>query len=88
MYSQNNKIILHASCKPQVLFDFVFSDISLMSNCVVSSNTKLLHFFYEARVRFGTRVRVWVRVRVQVQDSAIFEKVGCGCSGTRRLKNY
>ena len=84
MYSQNNKIILHASCKPQVLFDFVFSDISLMSNCVVSSNTKLLHFFYEARVRFGTRVRV----RVWVWDSAIFEKVGCGCGGTWRLKNY
>ena len=80
MYSQNNKIILHASCKPQVLFDFVFSDISLMSNCVVSSNTKLLHFFYEARVCFGTRV--------QVRNSAIFEKVGCGCGGTRRLKNY
>ena len=38
---------------------------------------------YEARVRFGTRVRVRVRVR----DSAIFEKIGCGCSGTRRLKN-
>ena len=24
MNSQNNKIILHVSCKPQVLFDFVF----------------------------------------------------------------
>ena len=35
---------------------------------------------YVARVRFGIRVRV--------QDSAIFEKSGCGCSGTRRLKNY
>ena len=45
MYYQNNKIILHVSCKSQVLFDFVFSNISLMSNCVVSSNTKLLHFF-------------------------------------------
>ena len=33
---------------------------------------------YEAQVRFGT----WVRVR----DLAIFEKVGCGCGGTRRLK--
>ena len=30
---------------------------------------------YEARVRFRTRVRVW--------DLAIFEKVGCGCGGTR-----
>ena len=39
---------------------------------------------YEARVRFGTRVRVRVRVR----DSAIFEKGGCGCGRTRRLKNY
>ena len=37
---------------------------------------------YEARVRFGT----WVRVRVW--DLAIFEKGGCGCGGTRRLKNY
>ena len=35
---------------------------------------------YVARVRFGTRVRV--------RDSAIFEKGGCGCGGTRRLKNY
>ena len=37
---------------------------------------------YEARVRFGTRVRVRVR------DSIIFEKGGCGCGRTRRLKNY
>ena len=35
---------------------------------------------YVARVRFGIRVRV--------RDSAIFEKGGCGCGGTRRLKNY
>ena len=28
--------------------------------------------------------RVWVRVR----DLVIFEKVGCRCGGTRRLKNY
>ena len=33
MYSQNNKIILHVSCKPQVLFDFVFSDISYEQLC-------------------------------------------------------
>ena len=39
---------------------------------------------YEARVRFETRVRVRVRVR----DSAIFKKGGCGCGGTRQLKNY
>lgn len=35
---------------------------------------------YEARMRFGTQV--WV------QDSAIFKKGGCGCSGTWQLKNY
>ena len=35
---------------------------------------------YEVRVRFGTRVRM--------RDSAIFEKGGCGCGGTQRLKNY
>ena len=40
---------------------------------------------YVAQVRFG--IRVWVRVRVRVQDSAIFEKGGCGCSENRRLKN-
>ena len=34
----------------------------------------------EARVRFRTQVRV--------RDSAIFEKGGCGCGRTRRLKNY
>ena len=28
-----------------------------------------------------------VRVRVRVRDSAIFEKSGCGCGGTRQLKN-
>ena len=39
---------------------------------------------YESRVRFETRVRV----RVQVWDSAIFKKVGCGCDGTRRLNKY
>ena len=26
------------------------------------------------------------RVRVRVRDSAIFEKGGCGCGGTRQLK--
>ena len=36
---------------------------------------------YVARVRFG------IRVRVRVRDSAIFEKGGCGCGGTRQLKN-
>ena len=39
---------------------------------------------YEARVRFRTQVQVQVRVR----DLAIFEKSGCGCGGTRQLKNY
>ena len=38
----------------------------------------LFAWCYEARVCFGTRV----------QDLAIFEKGGCGCGGTRRLKNY
>ena len=35
---------------------------------------------YEARVCFGTQVRV--------RNSVIFEKCGCGCGGTWRLKNY
>ena len=35
---------------------------------------------YEAWVHFGTQVRV--------RDSAIFEKGGYRCGGTRRLKNY
>jgi len=35
---------------------------------------------YVARVRFGTRV--------QVRDSVVFEKIGCWCGGTQRLKNY
>ena len=35
---------------------------------------------YEVWVRFGTQV--------QVQDSVIFEKGGCGCGGTQQLKNY
>ena len=39
---------------------------------------------YEAWVRFGIRVRV----RVQVRDSTIFKKVGCGCNGNRRLNKY
>ena len=34
---------------------------------------------YVARVRF--------EIRVRVRDSAIFEKGGCRCGGTRRLKN-
>ena len=37
---------------------------------------------YEVQVRVGTRV--WVRV----WDLAIFEKVGCRCGRTQRLKNY
>ena len=41
---------------------------------------------YEAQVRFETRVPV--RMRVRVRDLAIFEKGGCGCGGTRQLKNY
>ena len=36
------------------------------------------------------RIRVWVQVQVRVQcgDSAIFEKVRCGCGEIRLLKNY
>ena len=37
---------------------------------------------WKARVR----IRVWVRV--WCDDLAIFEKVGCGCSGIRLLINY
>ena len=37
---------------------------------------------YEARVRF--QIQVWV----QVWDSAIFEKVRCGCGKEQQLKNY
>ena len=44
----------------------------------------MIELAYEAQVRF--HIRVWVRVRVW--DSAIFEKVGCGCGGVWRLKNY
>ena len=47
-------------------------------------NQCVKEFNYVARVRFG----IWVRVRVRVRDSVIFEKGGCGCGGTRRLKNY
>ena len=36
----------------------------------------------EARVHFRIRTQVWVR------DSAIFEKVGCGCGEMRQLKHY
>ena len=32
---------------------------------------------YETRVRF----RIWMQVRVQMQDSAIFEKLGACASG-------
>ena len=52
--------------------------------CIWRIHKLASHIIYEARVHFGTRVPVPVLVR----DSAIFEKVGCGCGGTRRLKNY
>ena len=42
----------------------------------------LLLIAYEARMRFGTQVRV------RIWDSAIFEKVRYGYGGIRRLKNY
>ena len=50
----------------------------------ISMVNVMLDKTYVARVRLGIRVRVRMRVR----DSAIFEKGGCGCGGTRRLKNY
>ena len=39
---------------------------------------------YEVWVRFRIRVPVWIQVR----DSVIFEKIGCGCGGVRQLKHY
>ena len=49
--------------------DFVF-----FATVVVFLGIKIVSVLsYEARVRFGTQVRVWVR------DLAIFEKSGCGC---------
>ena len=61
--------------------------IDLLKNVaeqIIKERRKIRIIIYEARVRFETRVRVRVRVR----DSAIFEKSGCGCGRTRRLKNY
>ena len=52
----------------------------------ISMVNVMLDKTYVARVRFGIWVRV--RVRMRVRDSAIFEKGGCRCGGTRRLKNY
>ena len=47
--------------------------------CLIKKKKDLYYVLtYEARVR--------LRIRVQVRDSAIFKKVGCG--GVRRLKNY
>ena len=60
----------------------IFVVVALVAVIVLVEFARFL--LYEARVRFGTRVRVRVRVR----DSAIFEKGGCGCGRTRRLKNY
>ena len=50
----------------------------------ISMVNVMLDKTYVARMRFGIRVWVWMRVR----DLAIFEKGGCGCGETRRLKNY
>ena len=41
-------------------------------------------YTYEAQVGF----RIWVRVRVWVCNSAIFEKVGCGCGIKKLLKIF
>ena len=56
----------------------------------ISMVNVMLDKTYVAQVRFGIRVqvRVRVRVRMRVRDSTIFEKGGCGCGGTRQLKNY
>ena len=59
-------------------------NVSAVGRKVFLSMGKIVAGIYVAQVRFGIRVRVRVRVR----DSAIFEKGGCGCGGTRRLKNY
>ena len=50
----------------------------------ISMVNVMLDKTYVARVRLGIRVRVRMRVR----DSAIFEKGGCRCGRTQRLKNY
>ena len=51
-----------------------------VSYCLIANFNGGCVFCYVARVHFGIRVRV--------RDSAIFEKGGCRCGGTRRLKNY
>ena len=57
-------------------------NVSAVGRKVFLSMGKIVAGIYVAQVRFG------IRVRVRVRDSAIFEKGGCGCGGTRRLKNY
>ena len=56
-------------------------NVSVVGRKVFLSMGKIVVGIYVAQVCFG--IRVWMRVR----DSAIFEKGGCGCGGTRRLKN-
>ena len=72
-------LLIYADSPLSILF-FIFFIGVMFYTWLMYALMEIGH--YEARVRFGTRVRVRVR------DSAIFEKVGCGCGGTRRLKNY
>ena len=62
---------------PNLTYEDIISSINKTSLCLCN-DLRLKN--YEAQVRFGTQV--------QVRDLAIFEKGGCGCDGTRRLKNY
>ena len=58
-------------------------DFLFFATVVVFLGIKIVSVLsYEARVRFGTQVWVWMR------DLAIFEKSGCGCGWIRQLKNY
>ena len=51
--------------------------VQKMNRTKLASINCLLNI-YEAQVSF----------RIRVRDSAIFEKIGCRCSGVQRLKNY
>ena len=45
---------------------------------------------FSRRISYETwvQIRVWMQVRMQVWDSAVFEKIGCGCGGIYLLINY
>ena len=92
LYLKFKKFRIESIFSPFIFNKEMFSIIELGSNqlnlitsliiWIQFSDLSLMHmsYNYEARVRF--RIQVWVRVR----DSAIFEKVGCGCSGERQEK--